>query len=90
MPAGYQLAEEPYKIVVSTNGIQFAKTVDGELSSASAVDGQDRTYQVSFENTKVAGGEIPDTGGIGDVPLYAAGVMAVAGSVLAARRVRSR
>lgn len=90
VPAGYQLAEEPYKIVVSTNGIQFAKTVDGELSSASAVDGQDRTYQVSFENTKVAGGEIPDTGGIGDVPLYAAGVMAVAGSVLAARRVRSR
>lgn len=89
VPAGYQLRTEPYKIVVSTNGIQFAKTVDGTLSDASAVDGQDRTYQVSFENTKVAGGEIPDTGGIGDVPLYTAGVMAVAGSVLAARRVRS-
>lgn len=89
VPAGYQLRTEPYKIVVSTDGIQFAKTADGVLSDASAVDGQDRTYQVSFENTKVAGGEIPDTGGIGDVPLYAAGVMAVAGSVLAARRVRS-
>lgn len=88
VPAGYQLREAPYKIVVSSDGIQFASSVDGETSPATKVDGQDRTYKVSFENEKAVT-EIPSTGGIGDVPLYAAGVVAVAGSVMAARKIKS-
>lgn len=88
VPAGYQLREDPYKIVVTPEGIQFASSVDGETSPATEVDGKDRTYKVSFVNEKAVT-EIPSTGGIGDVPLYAAGVVAVAGSVMAARKIKS-
>ncbi len=88
VPAGYQLKDEPYKIVVSSSGIQFASTPDGEMASASKVDGQDRTYQVSFKNVKAADGEIPSTGGAGNLPLYVTGIVAIAGSVMAVRKVR--
>lgn len=88
VPAGYQLREDPYKIVVTSEGIQFASSANGDPSPANKVDGQDRTYRVSFVNEKAVT-EIPSTGGIGDVPLYAAGVVAVAGSVMAARKIKS-
>ena len=88
VPAGYQLNDEPYRIEVTADGIRFASSVDGEAQDATKVSGVDRTYQVSFENTKAAGGEIPSTGGMGDVPLYAAGVMAIAGSVTAVRKIK--
>ena len=87
VPAGYQLATDPYKIVVSSSGIQFASSESGELGPASPVVGEDRTYQVSFENTKAVT-EIPSTGGIGDFPLYACGVAAFAGFVAAIRRTK--
>lgn len=90
VPAGYQLAEEPYKIYVTQQGtIQFASSEDGTLQDAGAVDGQDRTYQVSFVNKKFAGGTIPSTGGIGDVPLCVLGALAIAGSAAAIRKVKN-
>ena len=88
VPAGYQLNDEPYRIEVTADGIEFASSEHGDAQAARKVDGVDRTYQVSFENTKAAGGEIPSTGGMGDVPLYAAGVMAIAGSVTAVRKIK--
>lgn len=90
VPAGYQLAEEPYKIYVTEQGkIQFASSEDGELKDAGEVDGQVRTYQVSFVDKKFAGSTIPSTGGMGDVPLYVLGALAIAGSAALVRKVKN-
>lgn len=89
VPTGYQLAKDPYKLVVSSDGsVRFSKPDNYDDLQGLSVDKATMTATVAFENTAVAK-DIPTTGGIGNVPLFAGGMALVAGAVALVARSRS-
>lgn len=85
-PTGYQIPE-PYKLEVSADGttVTFFGS-DGEQIGDSK-DFQDRMVSIDFMDRGLD--PIPETGGIGNVPLYVGGILAVAGSVVISRKGRA-
>lgn len=98
VPAGYQLLGEEITLTINEDGkatftmngaIENAKTVsEANPDVAETNPGCESYFYLSVANEPNE--PIPSTGGLGNLPLYAVGVAAIAGSVLAARRVRSR
>lgn len=77
VPAGYQMAE-PLKLVMN-NGVL---TVDGNVLSPDEDGGHQFTVKVM--NSKIA--DLPQTGGVGNTPLFVGGVALIAGAVAFATR----
>ena len=85
-PAGYQISG-PYKIVVDQdgNGATFYRDINDETGTH--IVAADRMLSLAFEDALAP--VIPSTGGIGNLPLYVAGTVTVAGSIVVARRPRN-
>ena len=85
-PTGYQIPA-PYRLEVSHDGTTATfYNSDGELIGAPEYF-QDRMVSIDFMDRGLD--PIPETGGIGNVPLYVGGILAVAGSVVISRRGRA-
>lgn len=65
---------------------ETATLSDGTQSAEVSKSPQGRYFQIAISNTSSAPQTIPQTGGLGSVPLYALGVAVVAGIVALAVR----
>lgn len=85
-PTGYQIPA-PYRLEVSHDGTTATfYDSDGKQIGESKVF-QDRMVSINFIDRGLD--PIPETGGIGNVPLYVGGILAVAGSVVISRKGRA-
>lgn len=85
-PTGYQIPE-PYKLVVSHDGRTATFFGSDGTQIGEPKDFEDRMVSINFMDRGLD--SIPETGGIGNVPLYVGGILAVAGSVVISRRGRA-
>lgn len=85
-PTGYQIPE-PYKLVVSDDGTTATFFGSDGVQIGDSKDFQDRMVSIDFMDRGLD--PIPETGGIGNVPLYVGGILAVAGSVVISRKGRA-
>lgn len=83
VPAGYD--KLPGSITLTVDG-ETATLSDGTQSAEVGKSPQGRYFQIAISNTSSAPQTIPQTGGLGSVPLYALGVAVVAGIVALAVR----
>lgn len=88
VPAGYQLLESAITLVINEDGsAYYTMTLQGQEVTAEAQTTEiEGTTYFLLSLANIANETIPETGGIGNAPLYAAGAAAVAGSVIALRR----
>ena len=85
-PTGYQIPE-PYKLVVSHDGTTATFFGSDGKQIGEPKHFEDRMVSIDFMDRGLD--PIPETGGIGNVPLYVGGILAVAGSVVISRRGRA-
>lgn len=85
-PTGYQIPE-PYKLVVNHDGTTATFYNSDGKQIGEPKDFEDRMVSINFMDRGLD--PIPETGGIGNVPLYVGGILAVAGSVVISRRGRA-
>lgn len=85
-PTGYQIPE-PYKLVVSHDGTKATFFGSDGKQIGEPKDFVDRMVSINFMDRGLD--PIPETGGIGNVPLYVGGILAVACSVVISRRGRA-
>ena len=85
-PTGYQIPE-PYKLVVSPDGMTATFCDSDGKQIGEPKDFEDRMVSIDFMDRGLD--PIPETGGIGNVPLYVGGILAVACSVVISRRGRA-
>lgn len=78
VPAGYD--KLPGSLSLTVDG-ETATLSDGTQSAEVGKSPQGRYFQIAISNTTSAPQTIPQTGGLGSVPLYALGMAAVAGIV---------
>lgn len=85
-PTGYQIPE-PYKLEVSADGATaiFYGSDGAQIGDPKTFS--DRMVSINFKDRGLD--PIPETGGIGNVPLYVGGILAVAGSVVISRKGRA-
>lgn len=85
-PTGYQISE-PYKLEVSADGATaiFYGSDGAQIGDPKTFS--DRMVSINFKDRGLD--PIPETGGIGNVPLYVGGILAVAGSVVISRKGRA-
>lgn len=88
VPAGYQLLESAITLVINEDGsAYYTMTLQGQEVTAEAQTTEiEGTTYFLLSLANIANETIPETGGIGNAPLYVVGAMAVAGSVIALRR----
>lgn len=88
VPAGYQLLESAITLVINEDGsAYYTMTLQGQEVTAEAQTTEiEGTTYFLLSLANIANETIPETGGIGNAPLYVVGAVAVAGSVIALRR----
>ncbi|WP_158096133.1 DUF7604 domain-containing protein [Olsenella sp. An188] len=85
-PTGYQISE-PYKLEVSADGATATFYGSDGAQIGNPKTFSDRMVSINFKDRGLD--PIPETGGIGNVPLYVGGILAVAGSVVISRKGRA-
>lgn len=85
-PTGYQIPE-PYKLAVSADGATATFYGSDGAQIGNPKTFSDRMVSINFKDRGLD--PIPETGGIGNVPLYVGGILAVAGSVVISRKGRA-
>lgn len=85
-PTGYQIPE-PYKLVVSHDGTTATFFGSDGTQIGNPKTFSDRMVSINFKDRGLD--PIPETGGIGNVPLYVGGILAVAGSVVISSKGRA-
>lgn len=85
-PTGYQISE-PYKLEVSADGATATFYGSDGVQIGNPKTFSDRMVSINFKDRGLD--PIPETGGIGNVPLYVGGILAVAGSVVISRKGRA-
>lgn len=85
-PTGYQISE-PYKLEVSADGAMATFYGSDGAQIGNPKTFSDRMVSINFKDRGLD--PIPETGGIGNVPLYVGGILAVAGSVVISRKGRA-
>lgn len=88
VPAGYQLLESAITLVIKEDGsAYYTMTLQGQEVTAEAQTTEiEGTTYFLLSLANIANETIPETGGIGNAPLYVVGAIAVVGSVAALRR----
>ena len=88
VPAGYQLLESAITLVIKEDGsASYTMTLQGQEVTAEAQTTEiEGTTYFLLSLANIANETIPETGGIGNAPLYVVGAIAVVGSVAALRR----
>lgn len=85
-PTGYQIPA-PYRLEVSHDGTMATFFGSDGMQIGEPKNFEDRMVSINFMDRGLD--PIPETGGIGNVPLYVGGILAVAGSVVISRRGRA-
>ncbi len=93
VPAGYQILTGTYTLQISSDGTatltsdDAGHVQDGALGTVVRPGSDDAaTFTMTITNSSIV--DLPQTGGVGNVPLYVAGAALVAGAVVLADRRR--
>lgn len=88
VPAGYQILQGEYTVTVDADGnMTLASQATGDTHvQVGEVTFEDGVFKITITNDRVA--DLPQTGGMGNVPLYVAGAALIVGAIVLVDRRR--